>query len=380
MSSVLFSSISLGSLTLANRIVIPPMCQYSAEDGLARNWHVMHYGALSHSGAGMLIMEATAVTPEGRISPADLGLWDDRTEECLARLVAVIRQYSSIPLCLQLAHAGRKASQYAPWVKDGIVSAAKGGWQPEAPSALMYEHGPGPAGGVMPRAMEAEDCRRVKAAFADAARRAARAGFDALEMHAAHGYLLHEFLSPISNMRTDDYGGSLERRMRYPLEVFEAIRSAFPADKPVGVRISATDWAEGGWTLEESCRFSVELQRRGSAYVHVSGGGLSPQQKMRVGPGYQVEYAAVVREELRKAAKADDKPYAPVIAVGLITEPLQAESIVASGQADMTAVGRGMLYDPRWPWRAASKLGAQIDAPPQYWRSAPHGTANLFRK
>lgn len=380
MSSQLFSAFSVGQVKLANRIVIPPMCQYSAEDGLARNWHVIHYGTLAQSGAGLLIVEATAVTREGRISPADLGLWDDKTEEAFARLIAVIRQYSSIPLCLQLGHAGRKASQYAPWVKEGVAPVGLGGWQPEAPSALMYEHVPGQAGGALPKALEAEDCDRIKTAFAEAAKRAARAGFDLVEMHSAHGYLLHEFLSPISNIRTDEYGGELENRMRYPLEVFEAMRQALPADTPLGVRISATDWAEGGFSLEESSRYALELQKRGSAYLHVSGGGLSPQQKLRVGPGYQLDLAAALRADLAEAARMEGGDAMPVIAVGLVTEPEQAESVIASGQADLVAVGRGMLYNPRWPWHAAAKLGAQVSAPPQYWRSAPHGVRELFRK
>lgn len=374
MSSQLFSPVSLGRLSLPNRIVIPPMCQYSACDGQATDWHLMHYGAFSHSGAGLLIMEATAVTPEGRISPDDLGLWSDGCEAALGRVVAAIRGYSSIPLGLQLAHAGRKASRYAPWKGSGVAPQGQGGWLPEAPSPLTYQQGTNED--VTPRELSPEDCERLVAAFAEAARRAARIGFDALEVHGAHGYLLHEFLSPISNARTDKYGGSLEKRMAFPLAVFEAVRRAFPADRPVGMRISGSDWVPGGWNVEESCRLAVELQKRGSAYIHVSGGGLSPEQQLKPGPGYQADMAARIRRELATATGGQGAM--PVIAVGLITEPEQAETLIVSGQADMVALGRAMLYNPRWPWHAAARLGATVTAPPQYWRSVPHGHKGLF--
>ena len=375
MSSLLFSPIQLGNLCLNNRIIIAPMCQYSSVDGLADDWHTMHYGQLSHSGAGLLIFEATAVTPEGRISPDDLGLWSDATEAALTQVVNAVRKYSSMPLSLQLAHAGRKASQYAPWRGAGTVPREKGGWLPEAPSALAYEQGT--AAGTIPRALDAADLERLKAAFAAAATRAARIGFDAVELHAAHGYLLHEFLSPVSNIRNDMYGGSLENRMRWPLEVFDAVRAAFPAEKPVGVRISGTDWVEGGWDLDQSAEFAKALQRRKSAYIHVSGGGLSPIQQLSPRPGYQADMAARIRQELAQAA-SQCAPAMPVIAVGLITEPEQAETLLVSGQADMVALARGMLYNPRWPWHAAAKLGASIDAPPQYWRAAPHGVKGVL--
>lgn len=372
MSSLLFSPLGTGGLSLANRIVIPPMCQYSATDGHATDWHLMHYGSLSHSGAGLLIMEATAVTPEGRISPHDLGIWSDGTAGTLARLVAAIRRYASMPLCLQLAHAGRKASQYAPWQGDGVVPKEAGGWLPEAPSALQYNHGG--AGGVVPKAMSGEDCGRIREAFAHAARRAAQAGFDAVEVHMAHGYLLHEFLSPLSNERDDAYGGTPENRMRYPLEVFDAIRAALPANVAAGVRISGSDFTQGGWDLENSKVFAALLQEQGCAYIHVSGGGLSERQSLSVGPGYQVAMAAGIKASL---ASSFAEPM-PVAAVGLITQPELAESIVRSGQADLVAVGRAMLFDPRWPWRAAAALGASVTAPPQYWRAAPYGSKNLF--
>lgn len=375
MSSLLFSPIAIGGLGLKNRIVIAPMCQYSADNGAVTDWHFMHYGSFSHSGAGLLIMEATSVTPEGRISPDDLGLWSDELEKKLGRLVEAIRKYSGIPLCLQLAHAGRKASQYAPWKGEGVIPQAQGGWLPEAPSPLRYEHGA--AGGIVPRAMDKDDFVRVRKAFAQAAKRAANIGFDAVEVHAAHGYLLHECLSPLSNARQDEYGGSLENRMRYPLEVFGSVREAFPADKPVGVRISGSDWAQGGWSVEQSGIFSSLLRQQGCAYIHVSGGGLSAAQQVNPRPGYQADMAAQVRADLQKNAGAENAP-TPVIAVGLITSPEQAENIVVSGQADMVALGRGMLYDPRWPWHAAQALGACVSVPPQYLRAAPYGAKGLF--
>jgi 2,4-dienoyl-CoA reductase-like NADH-dependent reductase (Old Yellow Enzyme family) len=361
----LFSPLSLGSLELKNRIVIAPMCQYSARDGSATDWHLIHLGSLALSGAGLLIIEATAVEPEGRISPDDLGLWSDANEEALARVLRGVRAYSRIPISIQLAHAGRKASTRVPWEGGQFIPVEEGGWRTLAPSPVPYETDE-PA----PLELDEAGMRRIRDAFAAAARRAERLGLDAIEIHSAHGYLLHEFLSPLSNRRSDRYGGPLENRMRFPLEVFEAVRAAFPAGKPVGVRISATDWIEGGWDLEQSIAYSRELQARGSAYIHASSGALAPQQKIPLGPGYQVPLA----EGLRKALEI------PVIAVGLITEPEQAERILTEGKADAVALARGMLYDPRWPWHAAAELGAQVDAPPQYWRSQPREFEGLFRQ
>ncbi|MEP6671310.1 MAG: NADH:flavin oxidoreductase/NADH oxidase [Chthoniobacter sp.] len=360
--SVLFSPVSLGSLTLANRIVIAPMCQYSAREGSATDWHLIHLGHLALSGAGLLIIEATAVEAVGRISPGDLGLWSDDNEAALARVLKAIRAYSPIPVSIQLAHAGRKGSTRIPWENGGFIPEVEGGWPVVAPSPVPYDP-KDPA----PVALDRDGLVRVREAFVAAAVRADRLGLDAIEIHSAHGYLLHEFLSPLSNQRDDEYGGSLENRMRFPLEVFEAVRAAFPAHKPVGVRISGSDWVEGGWELEQSVRFTHELQRRGSAYIHVSSGGLSPAQQIPTGPNYQVPLA-----ERIKAATA-----LTTITVGLITEPEQAEEIVASGKADLVALARAMLYDPRWPWHAAAKLGGQVDAPPQYWRSQPHGYKHL---
>jgi 2,4-dienoyl-CoA reductase-like NADH-dependent reductase (Old Yellow Enzyme family) len=367
--STLFSPLALGplsagSLTLENRIVIPPMCQYSAHDGLAQDWHLMHYGSLAMSGAGLLIMEATAVEPCGRISAADLGLWDDATEAALGRVLAAIRAHSPIPLAVQLAHAGRKASCALPWMGGLFVPPAAGGWLPCAPSPRPYA-----PGDQAPSALDAAGVARVRQAFAASARRAARLGFDAVELHAAHGYLLHEFLSPLTNQRTDEYGGSLENRMRLVLEIFTAMRAELPEGVALGVRISATDWAAGGWDVAQSVELAKRLKGLGAAYIHVSSGGLVPEQKITLGPGYQVPFAEAVRRESGLAT----------IAVGLITEPKQAEEIVSSGQADAVALGRAMLYDPRWPWHAAAELGAQASCPPQYLRCQPRGLKELLR-
>lgn len=360
--NLLFSPVSIGQLRLSNRIVVPPMCQYSARpDGRATDWHLMHYGSFALSGAGLVVVEATAVAPEGRISGNDLGIWSNDAADALKKTLAAIRAYADVPFGIQLAHAGRKGSRAAFSEKE--LAAGDGGWRPVAPSAVSY--GPGYS---TPDALDSDGIRKVVADFADAARRADGAGFDAIEIHAAHGYLLHEFLSPLSNRRTDAYGGPPENRMRLVLEVFDAVRQAFPADKPVGIRISGSDWADGGWDIGDSVVLSEKVEKRGCAYIHVSGGGLSLEQKLRVGPGYQVAMAAAVRRSVG----------IPVIAVGLITEPLQAETILESGCADLVAVGRGMLYDPRWPWHAAEKLGAAVKAPPQYLRARPHGRPDLF--
>ena len=361
--SPLFSPFSLGSLALRNRIVIAPMCQYSAVQGEASDWHLMHLGQLALSGAGLLIIEATAVEPEGRISPGDLGLWSDATAQALQRVLLAVRAHSAMPIAIQLGHAGRKASSQRPWEGGQLLAPQQGGWETLAPSAIA--HGPHEA---PPRSMTRADLQRVREAFVAAALRAQRIGIDAIEIHAAHGYLLHEFLSPLSNARSDEYGGSRENRMRFCLEVFDAVRAALPASLPVGIRISATDWVEGGWDLEQSVVLGRELRARGCAYVHVSSGGLSPLQKIALGPNYQVPLAERMRRETGL----------PTVAVGLITEPEQAEDIIAQGQADLVALGRAMLFDPRWPWHAAAKLGAQVQAPPQYWRSQPRGLETLF--
>ncbi|TFI58020.1 NADH:flavin oxidoreductase/NADH oxidase [Sphingomonas parva] len=365
MASKLFTPLPVGGLTLSNRIVIAPMCQYSADGaGNATDWHVIHLGNLALSGAALLMIEATAVTPEGRISPDDLGLWSDENEAALRNVLASVRRHSDIPIGIQLAHAGRKASTHVPWQGGAqIAPDAPRGWQTEAPSAIAYAPGENP-----PVALATADLARLREAFAAAAARAERLGLDAIQVHGAHGYLLHEFLSPLSNRREDEYGGSLENRMRFPLEVFDAIRGAFPAGKPVSMRVSATDWVDGGWTVEETIAFAKALEARGCAAIHVSSGGLHPQQKIPVGPNYQVPFARRIKEAVG----------IPVIAVGLITGYEQAEAIVHSGDADAIALARGILYDPRWPWHAAAALGARAKAAKQFLRCQPHQYPDLF--
>jgi len=361
--SMLFSPYELGPLKLANRIAIAPMCQYSAIDGLPTDWHMIHLGHLALSGAALLIIEATAVTEEGRITPGDLGLWSDSHLEALKPIIAAMRRHAPIKIGMQLAHAGRKASSAAPWEGGANIHPDEPrGWQTVAPSALPHAEGES-----VPLALDGAGLQRIKQGFVDAALRARTLGLDALELHGAHGYLLHQFLSPLANGRDDEYGGSLENRMRFPLEVFKAVRAAVP-ELCVGMRISATDWVEGGWDIEQSVRFAQELEQLGCHFIHVSSGGVSPRQKIPVGAGYQIAFAERIKRETGM----------PTIGVGLITEPQQAEHILQSGQADVVALARAMLYDPRWPWHAAAELGAQVAAPPQYWRSQPHQYKRLF--
>ena len=360
----LFDPLQLGSLRLANRIVIAPMCQYSADEGSATDWHMVHLGHLSLSGAGLLTIEATAVSAVGRISPEDLGLYSDANEAALARVLAAVRRHSPIPVAIQLSHAGRKASSRAPWEGGAQIRPDEPrGWPTEAPSHLP--HSPGE---VPPLALDRAGLARIRDDFARTAARAARLGLDGIELHAAHGYLLHQFLSPLANQRDDEYGGSRENRMRFPLEVFDAVRAAFPADRPVWARVSATDWVPGGWDVDDTIAFAQALAAHGSAAIHVSTGGVSPAQKIPLGPAYQVPFAHRVKQAVGL----------PTIAVGLITEAEQADAIVRNGEADAVALARAMLYDPRWPWHAAAKLGAQVAAPKQYWRSQPREHKDLF--
>lgn len=363
--SVLFSPWALGPLALPNRIAIAPMCQYSAVDGLLQHWHAVHYGQLALSGAGLLIIEATGVCADGRITPGCTGLYTDAHEAAFATLNAQLRALApAMKLSLQLGHAGRKASSHAPWDSGRQIPLGQpGAWPAVAPSALPHADGE-----EAPAALDAGGLQRIRQAFGDAAARAGRAGFDGIELHAAHGYLLHQFLSPLSNLRTDAYGGTLENRLRFPLECFEAARAAFPADRPVWVRVSATDWVPGGWDVDATIAFAQALKARGCAVIHVSSGGVSPRQTIPIGPGYQVPLAQAVRQATGM----------PVIACGLITDAAQAEAIVAEGRADAVALARGLLYDPRWPWHAAAQLGVQLPVAPQYWRSAPREHASLF--
>ncbi len=362
--SQLFSPVKLGQLALDNRIVIAPMCQYSAQEGCAGLWHTIHLGHLALSGAGLLILEATAVDAAGRISPDDLGLWDDKTQAALGAVIRQIRDVSPIRVGIQLSHAGRKASVSAPWQGGHPLSVAEGGWQTVAPSAVGFHDD-----GLPPVALAVTELAALKQKFVDSARRAVSLGIELIEVHAAHGYLLHQFLSPLSNQRSDEYGGSLENRMRFPLEVFSAIKAAVPANVAVGVRLSATDWVDGGWDVEQSEVFSQALEAQGCDYLHVSSGGLSALQKISVGPGYQVPFARSIRAKVS----------VPVIAVGLITEPQQAEDILQQGDADLVALARGILYDPRWPWHAAAALQGQVTVPNQYLRSEPHNARGTLK-
>ncbi len=362
--SKLFEPFQLGSTTLSNRIVIAPMCQYSANDGCMTDWHLIHLGHLALSGAALLTIEATAVSPEGRITYADVGLYSEATEAAIRRTLEAVRHYSSISVGIQLAHAGRKASTEVPWLGGAqILPDAAKGWQTLGPSDIPFASGQNP-----PTALDREQMGEIRHAFAGAATRAVRLGIDLIQLHAAHGYLLHQFLSPLSNRREDEYGGSLENRMRFPLEVFDAVREAVPAGYPVSVRVSGTDWIAGGWTIEETIVFCGELEGRGCAAIHVSSGGLAPEQAIPIGPSYQVPLARAVKAGVRM----------PVVAVGLITGFEQAESIISTGDADFVALARGMLFDPRWPWHAAAFFGQQIAAPKQYLRSEPGRTRFLF--
>ena len=361
--SVLFSPFHLRDLTLPNRIVVSPMCQYSADEGCATDWHMMHLGSLALSGAAMLCIEATAVEAVGRITPGCLGLYDDATEAALKPVLAAIRKHSKIAVAMQLAHAGRKASSQRPWEGGQQIPLTDGGWMSFGPSAVAHKDGE-----LAPLALDDAGLRRVRDAFVASAQRALRLGIEAFEFHAAHGYLLHQFLSPIANRRTDAYGGTLENRMRFPLEVFEAVRAAVPKAIPVGVRVSATDWVDGGWDIDQTIAFARELKTRSVDWIDVSSGGVSPLQKIALGPGYQVPFA----EAVKKATGL------PTMAVGLITDAQQAEDIVASGKADLIALARGFLYDPRWAWHAAAQLGGSVSAPPQYWRSQPSTQKALF--
>jgi 2,4-dienoyl-CoA reductase-like NADH-dependent reductase (Old Yellow Enzyme family) len=353
---LLFTPFRLGELILANRIVVSPMCQYSAKDGNATDWHMQHLGSLAVGNAGLLMIEATAVEPEGRISPADLGLYSDDNEAALARVLGACRGFGTSPIGIQLAHAGRKASVHAPWQGGAPLKPEEGAWRASAPSPIPFAEG-WPA----PDALDRSGLARIRHAFAAGARRAARVGIDVLEMHAAHGYLLHAFLSPLANRRSDGYGGSREKRQRFPLEIAATLREEWPRSRPLGARINGTDWIEGGLTLDDAIAFARALKSLGFDYVCVSSGGILPHASIKIGPGYQVPLAAQVKSAVGIATRA----------VGLIVEARQAEKIIASGAADLVALARSFLYDPRWVWHAAQVLGAKIPYPPQYRRADP---------
>lgn len=353
--SKLFSRFRLRELEFKNRIFVSPMCQYSAQDGIAQTWHQVHLGSRAVGGAGLVMVEATAVVPEGRISPYDLGLWSDRHAEALAPIVRFIREQGAAP-AIQLAHAGRKASTDAPWLSRNALTPENGGWQVVAPSALPFS-----PGSPQPRELTVAELDDIVTAFAAAAKRSLAAGFEVAEIHMAHGYLLHEFLSPFSNRRTDNYGGSLENRARLPLQVVRAVRNVWPQHLPLFVRISATDWVEGGWNLNQSLQLCRWLKEAGVDLIDCSTGGLIPDAKIPAGPGFQTPFASAIRRELGIA----------VGAVGLITAAEQAEHIVATDLADVVFLARELLRDPYWPIHAAQKLGTAIQWPVQYERAKP---------
>ncbi len=350
----LFSPLTLRSLTLKNRIVVSPMCEYSAEDGVPNDWHLVHLGSRAVGGCGLVISEATAVEADGRISPADTGIYTDEQVAAWKRINDFIEQEGSVP-GIQLAHAGRKASMSSPWIGRGQATPDEGGWNTVwAPSAIRF-HDSYP----LPIALDQPGIDRIIEAFRVGARRSLEAGFKVAEIHGAHGYLIHQFLSPLSNLRTDDYGGSRDNRMRFPLAIVAAVREVWPDDLPVFIRISATDWVEGGWSIDESVEFCKRVKALGVDLFDVSSGGLSMDQKIAVGPAYQVPFAERIRSEAE----------IPTGAVGLITEPHQAEQILKSGQADLIFLARELLRDPYWPRRAAKELGFELKAPKQYGRA-----------
>jgi 2,4-dienoyl-CoA reductase-like NADH-dependent reductase (Old Yellow Enzyme family) len=355
MSSALFSPISMRELSIANRIVVSSMCQYAADDGNATDWHVMNLGQYAMGAAGLVMTEAAHVSAEGRITPRCLGLYNDDNERSLGRVVEFCKQYGVTKLGIQLAHAGRKSATRVPLDGGGPLDPNENPWQTLAPSALGYADWP------TPKMLDAEGLAEVKQQFVESAERAVRIGFDLCELHIGHGYLLHQFLSPLSNQRDDKYGGSTENRIRFPMEVFEAVRAVWPDHLPVGVRVSATDWVDGGWTAEETVLFAKKLKAQGCDFIDVTTSGLDPRQQIPVGPGYQVPFAEQIKKE------ADLLTWA----VGLITDAHQAEGIIASGQADMVALARGMMFNPRWAWHAALELGVDTEYSPMYQRCAP---------
>lgn len=356
MTSALFSPLTLRGIELPNRVVVSPMCQYMSQDGDANDWHLMHLGQFATGAAGLVITEATHVSPVGRISHRCLGLWSDSNEASLARVIEFCRRHGVAKLGIQLAHAGRKGSVHPPAQGGKPLGPGEQPWTTLAPSSLPF--GPG---WHVPEALTRAGLAQVKEQFVGAARRAARIGFDLVELHVGHGYLLHEFLSPLSNQRDDEYGGSTANRMRFPLEVFEAVRAVWPADRPLGVRVSATDWVEGGWTPEETLDFARGLKALGCDFLDVTSGQLDPRQQIPFAPGYNVPFSERVRREVSMVT----------MAVGMVTRAAQAEQIVAEGRADLVAIARAMMDDPRWAWHAARELGAQAPYAPNYQRCHP---------
>lgn len=359
MTSQLFTPFDLRGLTLSNRVVVAPMCQYSAEDGNATAWHVMHWGQYAVAAAGLMMVEATAVEPRGRITPGCLGLWNDENEEAVQQALAAARQIADVPFGIQLGHAGRKASAQRPWEGRGHYWPGVGGWEVIGPSALAFAEG-----WPVPEAMEEAAIADVVTSFAEAAKRAVRLGFQCIEIHAAHGYLLSSFLSPIANTRTDAYGGTLANRARFPLQVFQAVRDVVPATLPVGMRFNGTDWLVEGFAPDDAVAFAGMLDDAGCDFVDISSGG-NAYAAIPVGPGYQIPVAERIRREIGIAT----------MAVGMIRSPQHAEAIVSTGQADMIAIGRGFLNDPRWVWHAAEALGIDLVVVPPY----RFGATSIYR-
>ena len=353
--SRLLSPLTLRGTTFRNRIWVSPMCQYSSVDGHPTDWHLVHLGAFARGGAALVFTEATAVTPEGRISPQDAGIWTDAQAHDCRRITAFIKGQGAVP-GIQLAHAGRKASVAPPWIGGGVVPAADGGWQPVGPSPVAFgDH-------AVPKELTVGEIEQLVKAWARAAQRAVTAGFEVAEIHAAHGYLLHEFLSPLSNHRADAYGGDLAGRSRLLIEVVDAVRAVWPEDQPLFVRVSASDWLDGGLTVDDVAEVAVELRAHGVDLIDVSSGGNSPDQQIVLGPGYQVPFARTIRE----------RSELPVGAVGVITEPAQAEAVLADSSADAIFLARALLREPSWPQRAAYELGDDVYWAPQYERARPH--------
>jgi 2,4-dienoyl-CoA reductase-like NADH-dependent reductase (Old Yellow Enzyme family) len=356
--SALFQPLRIRETTLRNRIAVSPMCQYSAREGLPGDWHLVHLGSRAVGGAALVIAEASAVSPEGRISPDDTGIWSDDHAAAWAPVARFVAEQGAVP-GIQLAHAGRKASTDVPWRGGRPLGEDARGWQPVAPSPVAFGDGY-----PVPRELSTDDIRAVIGAFRDAARRAEQAGFEVVEIHMAHGYLIHEFLSPLTNFRKDEYGGSLERRMRLPLEVARAVREAFPVERPVFARISTTDWVEGGWDVEQSVAFACALREAGVDLVDCSSGGIVPHAKVPLGPGYQVPFAGTIRARAGVMTGA----------VGLIRDPAEAEAVMADGKAHLVLLARELLRDPYWPLHAARALGVEVRWPDQYLRASPAGS------
>jgi 2,4-dienoyl-CoA reductase-like NADH-dependent reductase (Old Yellow Enzyme family) len=353
--SQLFTPFKLRGVEFRNRVFMSPMCQYCAQEGIPDDWHLVHLGSRAVGGAGQVMVEATAISPDGRITHGDLGIWSDKHVEAFRPITAFVEARGAVP-AIQIAHAGRKASTDVPWQGGAPISPVKGGWQPLGPSPIAFDEA-----STVPRELTTGDLEDLASRYEAATRRCLQAGFRVVEIHMAHGYLLHEFLSPLSNQRTDEYGGSLENRMRFPLRVAKVVREAWPADLPLLARLSCTDWADGGWDLTQSVELSRRLKEIGIDLIDCSSGGLVPYARIPAGPGYQTPFAAEIRSRVGIATGA----------VGLITQAMQAEQIVATGQADVVILAREMLRDPYWPLHAAGMLHADVSWPSQYLRAKP---------